>query len=115
MGQTVHVRVFRKALSTYTISERDPHQKLWRNYEWHIGDKIVAAGLETIGEIIDDISATFRGHDRDSDDVIRDSDDVIVGSPKPTKPNLFSLTREERLDFVEQAPLLGYENDFLPH
>lgn len=74
-------------------------------YEVHLNGRCFAAGMETIPEVISEISATFRGR-------VRDSDEVIISSFTPEDPSLRPLNGHERAEFVKRAPLLNYANGF---
>lgn len=76
-------------------------------YELHKDGKCFAAGMETIEEVIDEISGTFNRR--------CDGDEVVVSSPESKDERLQALNLYERHEFALKAPLLSYEESFLPN
>ena len=81
-------------------------------YECHMNGRAFAAGMESISEVVDEISGTF-GRKCESDEVI------ISSPPRPQDTKLRTLLPYERREFMQRAPLLsyvpGFVSGFLPN
>ena len=90
----------------------DGETRFFKKYELHINGKAFAAGMESIPEVIDEISGTF-GRKYESDEVI------ISSPPRPQDTKLRALWPYERREFMKRAPLLsyvpGFVSGFLPN
>jgi len=75
-------------------------------YECHMSGRCFAAGMESIPEVITEISETFRNR-------YESSDELVISSPEPLDPKLRSLVGTERKEFMKRAPMLSYAVGFL--
>lgn len=100
------VQVYRRTFPEGTLNV--DCERSWGKYEVHLNGRPFAAGMESISEVVSEISATFRKK-------VRDSDEVMIDSVISEDPSLRALNGHERAEFVERAPLLNYAEGFLPN
>jgi len=99
------VQIYKRRMPEGTLDvDGEPRS---RKYELHMNGKPFAAGMESIPEVIDEISETFNRK--------CDSNEVTVSSQEPEDHKLITLTSYERTEFVKRAPLLSYAIGFLPN
>ena len=98
------VQVYRRAMPEGTLGmDGEPCSG---KYECHMNGRCFAAGMESIPEMIDEISETFRNR-------CESSDEMTISSPEPRDPKLRSLIWTARKQFAKLAPLFSYAPCFL--